>query len=159
MTTNLTSHLYAVLSGSALTEPRAIADELQRRIPRTERSSALTEALVAWVRVALSQRRMLPPQAIMGDPSGQTTSAKVARVRHDWQARLQTPLLVGDTWKRLADCDAVDLRMVAHDLRARASQLVSKADWYEALADAVTEQGPGATVAALPGDPTEAVAA
>ncbi len=146
----------ATLEETDATTPADIAREVLARIPDPQ--AALAECLPTFVQVSLSRARMLSP---LDDPQtadrGQAaadTHATVApvgysratRIRDSWAARLSTPLRVGDEWKRLADCTAADLHIVADDLRARAAKSLAKADWYDQLADMLPK---GATVAVL----------
>lgn len=141
----LTEYLHDVLATTSLSDPKAIAAALLERIPEEARADALTEVLAPWVQVAISRDRMLSPVRL-----GSTHSAKVAAVRLDWQSRLSTPLNVAGAWKRLAECTAADLRVVATELQERAHRMVAKADYYLELADHVPE---GGTVGMLSDDP------
>ena len=117
---------------------------------------ALAETLPTYIRTEFSRSRMLNGAPLPQDtsdtpvkPSG--ASSKVAACRDAWDARKNTPLLVGAKWMKLADCTAADLLTVAASLRERAATVVSKAEWFETLASALPE---GTTVAALASDPT-----
>lgn len=145
-----------VLDETSATDPTAITAELLKRID--DPLAALAEALPVFVRTQLSRSRMLSP---LDDPQtadrghGDTDAhcpaapvgySRATRIRDSWAARLNTPLRVGDEWKRLADCTAADLRTVAADLRERAAKSLAKADWYDDLAAMLPK---GATVASL----------
>ena len=140
----LTDYLHDVLSTTGLSDPRLIATELLDRIPEEARADALVEVLAPWVSVAMSRERMLQPIRLG------TSSSKVAAVRSDWQSRLNTPLNVAGGWKRLAECTADDLRLVADDLDERARRMVAKADYYRELANHIPA---GGTVGMLAADP------
>lgn len=142
--TALTLYLHQVLETTTFSDPRAIAEEMLTRIPEESRADALAEVLAPWVTTQMSRERMLRPAPLAGG------SSKVAAIRSDWQARLNTPLRVGDSWKRLADCSAADLRWVVADLRVRADRMIAKADYYADLADHIPA---GGTVGMLAADP------
>lgn len=136
-----------VLDETDATTPDEIASEMFTRIG--DPAAALTEALPLFVRVTLSRMRMLSPLDASPDQDDKTTPQQVtraSRIRDDWAARLETPLRVGDEWKRLADCTAADLRTVAESLRGKAAKSLAKADWYDRLATMVPV---GGTVASL----------
>lgn len=139
-----------VESGDAL-GPRAIADEMVNRIPHNQRASVLAEVLPVWVSAHLALSRMLSPiSAEDPDESRPATSSKVAAVRDDWRARLNTQMKIGDSWKRFADCTAPELRDYAANLRSLAQKQIAKAEWYEGIADHIP---PGGTVSALSREP------
>ena len=140
------------LNSTDLTTPADIADEVIRRLPMKERAAALREVLPTFIRTNFSQRRMLNPLPEAA-PTAPASSAKVAACRDQWAAQKATPLLVSGEWKRLGDCTAVDLLVVAADLRDRAARVAAKADWYEALAASLPS---GATVDSLPEMPAVA---
>lgn len=143
MKTDLDRLIHDVLADTTATTPHDIAVEVLKRIP--DAAAALAEALPVYVQVCLSRARMLTPSS-----DGATTSfrgvSRASRIRDDWDRRLQTPLWVGDEWKRLADCTADDLRTVAAELRDKAEKVLAKADWYEHLAALLPA---GATVGSL----------
>lgn len=143
----LNDMLTEVLNTTKLNDPREVAAELLRRIPTQLRVVVLSQILAPWVRDEMSRRRMLPSVGV--------GSAKVAAVRADWENRLNTPLRVGDGWKRLADCTASDLYRVSTDLRVMASRSLEKAAYYENLAAHVPE---GGTVGMLAAEPKELAA-
>ena len=153
---SITDLIRATLEETDATTPAEIASEVLSRV--SDPRAALAECLPTFVQVSLSRSRMLSP---LDDPQtadrGQTRRdahapgapvgySRATRIRDSWAARLSTPLRVGDEWKRLADCTAADLRIVADDLRARAAKSLAKADWYDSLAAMLPK---GATVAAL----------
>ena len=157
--TDLPTLLARVLESTDATDPHSIAIRMLAGMDADAMAEALAETLPVWVRVEMSRSRLLAPQILReGDSTGRTGSASVARVRADWQTRLRTPLRVGDAYKRLGDCDALDLRTVAEQLRRSARRTQAKATWYEDLADAVAALGVGATAADLPAEPGRAVA-
>jgi len=156
MLTSMHEQIRLVLADTDLADPVEIAEEIFGRLSPTERMQALREVLPSFVRQSLAFDRRLTPavtpaRELVG--AGQTVggSARVRRIRDDWQTRLQTPLCVDGVWMRLAECTADDLRTVAADLRVRAGKIESKAAWYEQLAGLLP---PGGTVGSLSHDPT-----
>lgn len=139
-----------VLTSSSLSNPADVAAKVAEQIPDAQLRAALAEVLPSFVRTEFSRERMLSPVRHSGGPS-----AKVAAIRDAWAARKQTPLKIGDEYKRLAECTAADLLVAASELRQRADAMLGKADYYEALAAALP---PGATVDSFASDPV-AVAA
>lgn len=146
----------AVLDETCATTPTEIACEVLARV--TDPRAALAECLPTFVQVSLSRSRMLSPlddpqTADRGHFEGETHAlpapvgySRATRIRLSWEDRLNTPLRVGEVWKRLADCTADDLRVVAESLRGRAAKSLAKADWYDGLAAKLAK---GATVADL----------
>lgn len=143
---NLRRLVHHVAETTTLSDPRDIAAKVAEMVPREHRAAALSEALPVYVLRALSQERMLSPIK-----SAETGSAKVAAVRDDWARRLAVPLSVAGIWKRFGECTVEDLRIVAADLRAVATKAAAKADYYDAVADALPA---GARVDSLQTDPT-----
>jgi hypothetical protein len=99
-----------------------------------------------YVRTQFTRDRMIPQSHDVSP----VPSSKVAAVRSAWARRLETPVFVGSAWKRLGECTAEDLRVVASALRSQAEQAVVKADYYEALASSLPA---GAVVSDLASDP------
>ncbi len=156
---DLSAAMIRALESTDATDPHDIADVMLAGMDAGEAAEALAEALPVWVRTEMSRTRMLTPTVLHeSDSTNHAGSVSVARVRSDWQTRLRTPLRVGGAYKRLGDCDAVDLRTVAEQLRRNARRTQSKAQWYEDLADAVASLGLGATAADLPVEPGRAAA-
>lgn len=155
-TQHVSDLIRAVLDETAATTPAEIAREVLARV--SDPQAALAECLPTFVQVSLSRSRMLSPldepqTADRGQVSADAQTApapvgysRATRIRLSWEDRLNTPLRVGEAWKRLADCTADDLRTVAESLRGRAAKSLAKADWYDDLAAKLPK---GATVAVL----------
>ena len=148
---NLTHTIREIADTTSLSDPREIAEKLVSMIPKDHIKAVLMQTLPTYVATTFSRDRLHSEAPKASKPR----SSKVAAVRDDWKRRLNTPLVVGGTWKRFSDCTAADLYVVAASLRANAEQSMSKALYYETIADILE---PDAVVASLEFDPTVAAA-
>jgi len=139
-----------VLASTPLSDPREIAAKVLERLPESDYREALEVVLPSYVVKVFSQARLLT-SVPMPVRSGHVGSPMVAMVRNAWATRLATPLLVGDDWKTLGECTALDLKLVAESLRENADKSLMKASYYEQIAAALPA---GATVSTLTEDPT-----
>lgn len=162
MTNFVNEYVDQYLTEFSVSEPNTIAVGVFERIEGDGLTDlALEIVLPIYIRSYLSQRRGIPQErgAVTDDtthvefeydlsddestPRIKSTSSarstRVAAVKNDWLRQLQTPLYVGDSWKRLADCTSDDLFLVAADLRRAAEGNLTKAAYYESLAAIIPE--------------------
>ena len=131
--------------------PDAVATEVAGRIPAEHRDAVFTAALRTHVRMTMNTQRSTPVGKLSPLPP---RSAKGEAIRawavEQRNGRLTEQLHVGGgEWKLLADCTADNLRFAAADRVAHASQLLAKAEAFEALAN-VMDQLSAKTVKDLP---------
>lgn len=126
-----------VLATSAANNPRDLAVRVLADIPVEWYSDALTQALPALVREAISadRRGFTPP------PSSPPQSNKVKAIRENWRRHLDTRWHVGGAeWKTLAECTRQDLLFAAQERRAQAEENLVVAAKLHALSDLMDQQ-------------------
>lgn len=158
---NLRRLVREVLGSTTMTDPTAIAVEVDRRIGDEDCRAALRQALRSLVRLEITRVRKdgdvpppepevvsnvtpivsggvpVPTQAAR--PKG---SAKVAAIREMGAAKLRELMHVGEgEWRRLGDCSFADLMFAAAERHELASRNTARAVWFEELAEAVRAAG------------------
>lgn len=126
------------LDNTDLADPHEVAVAVAAQIPPNAMGAALKEVLPVYIKVRYSLSRMKTSAQSAPRPAG---SPKVALVRSAWERQKNTPLNVGGEWKRLGECTASDLLVVAEQLRTNAAKSIAKAEYYERLADAIPAGG------------------
>lgn len=133
------------LNGSAVADPRVVAEHVLKRIPRSDLREALAQALPTFVtNVATSSRR-----ASIYQPKG--TASTSARWDTAASTVLSERLLVGKDWKFVGDCTRDEVLEAAAQRDAVAATNMAAADRWRRVAAAMDAHN-AVTVADLPTD-------
>lgn len=125
-----------ILAESASCDPRTLASEILAELTEEDLRDGLAVTLPAYVRVRLHASRT-PVRELS---SGSHVSTKVAGYAAAWRRVLDSSWEVGEqTWKRLRDLTASELRWAADRRRAQAADLQARAGWLEGLAALLAE--------------------
>lgn len=138
-----------VCENSTVADPAALAKEVDRRIKRQERDSALEACLPLYVQRELGQMRMATHRPAPATPQ---SSRKVQGIRETWRRMLRDRINVGPDvadWKFLADCTAEDLAYAASIREEHARRNAARAEQYRQIAELLEEHGVD-TVGELP---------
>lgn len=148
---NLRALVREVAAASKAADPGDLAEEVFPKIPRKEMASAVREMLRTYVRIVLGESRSVGhlAQEGVGSPGDDVSrtagrSLKVAAIREAWRARLTDRIHTGPAstaWKLLGDCTADDLLFAADERRHVAERTLSRAVFYERLAEVVKDHG------------------
>ena len=160
MSTEQTSLRHAIREVAAtlsLNNPHEIADKVIESTTAQQRKDWLAEILPSFVADVLRNDRNDALNASSGSKAS-ARSAKVAGVRDWWAAFLAARISVNGHWKAVGDLSADDLQVVVAERREAAAKINAQADRYEHLLSLLATHGV-ATVAELPRDAVEAVAA
>ncbi len=156
--TSLRHAIREVAATSSLNNPHEIADKVIASTTAQQRKDWLAEILPSFVADVLRNDRNDALNASSSGSKASARSAKVAGVRDWWAAFLAARISVNGHWKAVGDLDADDLQTVVAERREAAAKINAQADRYEHLLSLLATHGV-ATVAELPRDAVEAVAA
>jgi hypothetical protein len=152
---NLRALVRDVCATSTIPDPTMLAKEVNRRIRKADRDTALGQCLQIFVQHYVSLNRNSPSQST-GDPhmstAGGSTSRKVTGIRDAWRRMLNDRIAVGSdpgAWKFLRDCTVTDLDYAASIREEHARRNADSAKRLRDLAELLTEHG-ATTVGALP---------
>lgn len=129
-----------VVSTSVDVNYDAMAEEVLRRIPKSQYVTALAVALRPFLRQVVSEMRTPGPVAAPG-PADSVVSWNVTSIREGWQKRLLEVYATAEGNKRLRDMTHDDLVYMAEELRRQAAQKHAKASGWQLLADSVEANG------------------
>jgi hypothetical protein len=132
-------------------EPALVSKLVLGSLPPAEQETALAEALSAYVRQVLSHDR---PKggftlALRDSSRGAVNSGNSDRVRRIREAMLDSAYAVAGCRKRLRDCTAGDLVVIALGMESQAGKLAAKAEEFRFLAG-LLEREQVTTVGELP---------
>lgn len=146
-------------------DPEAVALAVLEALSEGERRRLLHDALLVRAKRAVAARtprapRMVPPRPQEPSPvridapvtpvrSQAPTSAKVAGIRNWWSDFLAESVILGATSKRVGDCTAADMDVLARQRHAAAQRVAKQAQGLAALAQIMREDG-ARTVKDLP---------
>lgn len=129
---------------SGVYDYHAIAEHIIAKLsdaPNTVLFEALTQTIAPFVHyVQTGQRKPVPvpvKRVRMNKPD--LDSAFNVRSRNAWERQLNSVVYPKGVAKRLRDCDRPEVVWLADDLRSRAHDLMSKAAWYERIADRMSD--------------------
>lgn len=154
---NLHHLIREVCDSSTMPDPRSLAAEVARRIPRKLERAALEQALPILVQHHVSRSRSSSPsshaaaEAHVARATG-GRSRKVTGIRDTWRRMLRERIAVSDAggdWKFLADCTTDDLAAAAAIREQHAARNAARAAQFRDLAELVASHGVG-TVGQLP---------
>lgn len=141
--------VHSVLEQTDLASPEEVAAAVARGVPAKRVRAVLVEALTAYVRTTMQQRRAHNPILADEQRTQSARSSKVAAIRDSWASALRDRVHVSDGWKLLGECTFEDLMFAAAERREHAARNLAKADQFEALASRLESAGVE-TVADLP---------
>lgn len=146
---DLRALVIAVAESSDVAEPKALTDEVLRRIPARHRLAALETALPAYVSQAISNGQRNFRQ--LGSVPGRSWKTEGARAfaQRFLHARIDVSSAGTGEWKLIGDCAVEDCLGAAALRRAMAAANVAQAERLEKLGALLDEYG-AETVADLP---------
>jgi len=138
---DLRTNVRKVIEESSLRGPQEIAAKVAENVPQKHLRTALSSALVEFVRQELQKaRRPLAP--VSGSRPRSNPSAKVAAIREGWRRTLAGQFHVGDgRWQVLADCGYGEVLFLAGERFEHARRTNVAGQMFEALAEAIQGHG------------------
>lgn len=142
---NLRSLVTQVLDTSVIADPEDIADEVLRRISKSQSRDALEQALPTYIRTTISSRRSslgATPRPALTPGQGAAFHMRGVTVSDAWQKSQRDRVKVpGTGWMFLGEMSHEHLRSVADHLDELAASHRTKARRYRALESALIEFG------------------